>query len=164
MSLFNIYFARKNDDVKFPVRREEDGCYDLYAYFSEDYMLIAPHETKLIPTGIYSAMPSNYRIALRERGSNLKWNASIMAGQIDSGFRGEWWAAIHNEGDIPIAISKLVNEVTKTDKLISHPYNKAICQFAIEFVPNVEVKEMDLDELLQIPSCRGTGDLGSSEK
>lgn len=160
----NVYFARKNKDVKLPTKREEDGCYDLYAYFEEESMRIEPHTTKLIPTGVYSAMLPCYRIALRERGSNTKWHASIRSGQIDSGYRGEIWAAIHNDGDIPIEVSKLVDELVKTDELIKHPYKKAICQFAVEYVPEVNVVELDLDELVNIPSFRGTGDLGSSGK
>lgn len=160
----NIYFARKNEDVKLPTKREEDGCYDLYAYFEEPSMRIEPHETRLIPTGIYSAMTPHHRVSLRERSSSTKWGVSIRAGQIDSGFRGEWWVALHNDNDIPVEISKLVNEVVKTDKLISYPCEKAICQFAIEVVPLIKTVEISLEELSAIPSARGTGDLGSSGK
>jgi dUTP pyrophosphatase len=160
----NVYFARKSKDVKLPTKREEDGCYDLYAYFEEDYIEIKPHTTKLIPTGVHSAMLPCYRIALRERGSNTKWHASIRSGQIDSGYRGEIWVAIHNDSDIPVAIKKNIDEIITTDYVVLYPYRKAICQFAVEYVPQVNTVELELDELINIPSCRGTGDLGSSGK
>jgi dUTP pyrophosphatase len=84
-----------------------------------------------------------------------------MAGQIDSGYRGEYFVALQNNNDIPVEISKSVNKVEITQDLIKVPYSKAICQFAVEEVPQVFIYEIDYEELKNIPSARGTGSLGS---
>lgn len=159
-----ILFAKLRDDVKIPTKRYEDGCYDLYANFEEYEVMIPAHTTKLIPTGIISAFPSNYRIAFRERGSNIKWGAIIMAGQIDSGYRGEWVVAVHNALDVPIEITKGVSEIEKTSDFVRYPYEKAICQFAIEEIPDCEIITTTVDNIKSISSERGEGLLGSSGK
>lgn len=159
-----IYFAKVHKDTKIPTRRDEDGCYDLYAAFDEKEVLIAPHKVLLISTGIISAFDSKYRIAFRERGSNVKPNLAVKAGQIDSGFRGEWFVAIRNDNDTPVYITKESDTVDINENRILFPYNKAICQFAVERVPDVEIAVLTPLEISRFESERGTGKLGSSGK
>ncbi len=159
-----IYFAKVKPNAIIPTRRDEDGCYDLYACFTEDNIVIQPHTVKLIPTGIASAFSPKYRIGFRERGTNTKINAIVMAGQIDSGFRGEYFVALQNNNDIPLEITKSITDIEKTPDYIRFPYSKAICQFAIEEVPQVNIEEITYDKLKQISSERGMGCLGSSNK
>ena len=64
-----IYFSKLYEDVKIPSKREEDAGYDIYPYFKEDYIMINPHETKLINTGLISAFDKDYVAILKERGS-----------------------------------------------------------------------------------------------
>lgn len=160
----NIKIARISNDVKMPSKRMEDGCYDIYAYFKEDFMDIMPHEVKLIPTGIKTNFSSEYRISIRERGSNTKSNMIVMAGQIDSNYLGEYFVAIYNGNDVPIMITKLENSVRKTDRCIYVPYDKAIAQFAIEYVPTVNLIEVSEEYINNLTTNRGTGCLGSSNK
>jgi dUTP pyrophosphatase len=63
-----------------------------------------------------------------------------------------------------ITISKKVTEKSEDEFDVIYPMSKAICQAALEVVPEVIEKEISYDELLQIPSERGTGALGSSGK
>lgn len=163
----NIKFARKDDSVKFPTKRNEDGCYDIYAHITEDFK-IQPFCNRLVSTGLYSAFDNKYRIAIRERGSNTKANMITMAGQIDSGYRGEWFVSIYNGNEVPIVLTDKVDKVTVVDsngyeKLLV-PTSKAIAQFAIEYVPDVSLSEISVEELQKIYSKRGTGALGSSDK
>ena len=159
-----ILFAKVRPDAIIPTKREEDGCYDIYSNFDEEMFVIPPHQVKLVPTGIASAFDKKYRIGIRERGSNTKGTLIVMAGQIDSNFRGEWFVALYNGNDIPVAISKEVTDVVKTEDYIQVPYTKAIAQFAVEIVPKVEVKEVTFDDIKAIESDRGFGMLGSSGK
>jgi dUTP pyrophosphatase len=64
-----LLWAKDYDDVIIPSKKEEDADYDIYAYFKEDYMIIQPHETKMIPTGLRVAMNKKWKLALEERGS-----------------------------------------------------------------------------------------------
>ena len=159
-----ISFARIHGDAKIPTKREEDGCYDCYAAFDEDAITIAPHKVKLIPTGIISAFSHRWRVAMRERGSASKTNLAVKCGQIDSGYRGEWFVAIRNDNDVPVEISKLVTKNVFKEKIIKVPYIKAICQFAIEEVPPISVLEESADVIRMYASDRGIGCLGSSDK
>ena len=159
-----ILFAKVKPDAIIPTKREADGCYDVYANFDEEMFVIQPHQVRLVPTGIASAFDKKYRIGIRERGSNTKGTLIVMAGQIDSNFRGEWFVALYNGNDVPVAISKEVTDVVKTEDYIQVPYTKAIAQFAVEIVPEVEVKEVTFDDIKAIESDRGFGMLGSSNK
>lgn len=163
MNIDEIYFARKDETVKLPTKREEDGCYDVYAHVSGTFK-IEPHTNRLIPTGLYSAFSPKYRIGIRERGSNTKTNMITMAGQIDSGYRGEWFVSIYNGNDVPIFLCDDVDGVRDMGDHIEISVLKAIAQFAVELVPNVEIKELSIEEIQNISSERGTGVLGSSNK
>ena len=162
-SVDDIKFARKDQWVKFPTKRDEDGCYDIYANIDNNFV-IPPHTNKLVPTGIYSVFDRKYRIAIRERGSNTKANMIVMAGQIDSGYRGEWFVSIYNGNDKNIVLSNYGDEVVYSEDEIRVPTSKAIAQFAVEYVPVVNLSEISIEELQKIDSERGIGALGSSNK
>lgn len=159
----NIKFACKDGSVKFPTKRDEDGCYDIYAHVTEDFV-IPSHTNELVPTGLYSAFDKKYRIAIRERGSNTKANMIVMAGQIDSGYRGEWFVSIYNGNSKDIILSNDVDRVFDNGSIIYVPTSKAIAQFAVEYVPVVNLSEISIEELQEIDSERGAGALGSSNK
>lgn len=175
-----ITFARENDTVIIPSKRDEDGGFDIYANFKEDYMVISPHEVKMIPTGLASAFSPDYRIVLKERGSTGSKGMAVRAGIIDSGFRGYWFVAINNTTNIPIIISKKENldnlDLAKifsgiypysypyADYPIIYPYSKAICQALIEENPKTIVTTTSYEKLKEINSERGTSQLGQSGK
>lgn len=77
-----IYFAKVKEQAIIPTKREEDGAFDIYACFEEDYMIIEPHETKMIPTGLASAFSADYVAILKERGSNGSKGIGQRAGVI----------------------------------------------------------------------------------
>jgi dUTP pyrophosphatase len=160
----DLIFAKVKENAIIPNKRDEDGLYDINACFEEEFIIIPPHTNKLIPTGIASAFSSAYRLAIRERGSNTKSNLITMSGQVDSGYRGEIWVALYNGNDIPVEITKNVDNVEKTADFIRVPYSKAVAQFAIEDVPVMNISEIDYEHLKCIPSERGSGALGSSGK
>ena len=162
-SVDDIKFARKDDSVKFPTKRNEDGCYDIYAHITENFV-IPFHTNELVPTGLYSAFDKKYRVAIRERGSNTKANMIVMAGQIDSGYRGEWFVSIYNGNNKDIILSNDIDRAFDNGNAIYVPTSKAIAQFAVEYVPVVNLSEISVEELQKIDSERGTGALGSSNK
>lgn len=162
--LATIKFAKMKEDAIIPsFGRNGDGCMDVYGCSKQD-IAIPPHEVKLIPTGICSTFNKNYRISLRERGSNTKSTLIVMAGQIDSNYTGEWFVALYNGNNIPVELTHNVKKVYKCEDYISVPISKAICQCAIEFVPQVAIKEVDTDYIQNLNTNRGKGCLGSSGK
>jgi len=165
-----LFFAKVNPNAIIPTKNNEDAGYDIYACFEEDFMIIKPFETKIIPTGIASAMTDEYYIQIQERGSTGSKAMKYGAGVIDSGFRDEWKIILTNVNLVPIIISKLsVEELASlhpcsTDEFIYYPYSKAIAQGVVHYVPKMKPSEISYQELLTIPSKRGLGMLGSSNK
>ena len=166
-----IKFAKTRDGAIIPSKLEENAGYDIYACFDEDYITIAPHETKLIPTGITSALDTDCYFQIEERGSTGSKGIKKSAGVIDSGFRGEWKVAITNSTDNRLFISKLSYEDTVKDYYgaevnsnIVYSYYKAIAQAVLHRIPEHTVEEISYDNLKAIPSIRGTAMLGSSGK
>ena len=205
-----LFFAKVKPNAIIPTKENEDLGYDIYACTEEEYIIIPPHKTILIPTGIASSCDPNYGIILKDRGSNGSKGIHVYAGVIDSGYRDEWFVAWHNSNDIPVALTNLSkpalqrllmresmfivknlsesmndispyqiqelfedimsvvdkkNELIKSlDSAIFYPMSKAICQAIIVDSHEIDVNEIPYEELKAIPSKRGTGKLGSSNK
>ena len=187
----NIKFAKVRPDAKIPSKRDEDMGFDIYACFDEDYIVIEPHETKLIPTGIASACGSDYGFLVFERGSTGSKGIARRCGVIDSGYRNEWFIGLTNTTNKTLYISKITKEdiidriynaddmAQKWDGVFGsifsvknglendvfvYPYEKAIAQALVVPVPKTEVEETSYEELQNIKSERGLGALGSSGK
>lgn len=167
-----IYFAKVKEGAKIPERDIWNAGIDIYPCFDEDYMIIPPHSTRLVPTGIASAIPVDYYIQIHERGSTGSKGIKYSAGVIDSSYRGEWFLATTNTNDKAVIISKIDMESLPENvkKLIEeayivYPYTKALFQGIVHNVHNeLEREEISYDELMKIPSQRGDGKLGSSGK
>ena len=162
----DLYFAKVNPNAIIPSKRDEDGGYDVYACFDEDYMVIQPHETKLIPSGIATAFSSKWVAIIKERGSNGSKGIAQRCGVIDSGYRNEWFIPLTNTTNKTVTISKLPKEQLPLmlQERIVYPYTKGIAQFIMVEVPKLDTHEVDFDTLKAFESERGLGALGSSGK
>ena len=121
----NVKFAKVHPNAIIPSKRDEDMGFDIYACFDEDYIVINPHETKLIPTGIASACNPEYGFLLRERGSTGSKGIALRAGVIDSGYRNEWFVGLTNTTDRLLIISKVdVQDIVDSEKhKLDYNYN-----------------------------------------
>lgn len=160
-----LYFSKVKPHAIIPSKRDEDAAYDVYACFDEDYLVIPPHKTVLIPTGIATAFSSKWVALLRERGSNGSKGLGQRAGVIDSGFRSEWFVPITNTNSVPAVIVKQGVELPLMyEDAIIYPYEKGIAQLLMVEVPKLKIKEIPYEQLQQFRSERGMGCLGSSGK
>ena len=89
-----IYFTKLSEDTIVPSKSKSNAGYDIYANFSEPYMLIHPHETLMIPTKLASVFSEKYYMQLFERGSTGTKGIGQRCGVIDASFRGEWFLPI----------------------------------------------------------------------
>ena len=83
-----IKYSKLHPDGKEPFRaNDSDAGYDL---FSTEYATLEPFQRKLISTGINIEIPEGFygRVAPRS-GLACKKGIDVMAGVIDSGYRGE---------------------------------------------------------------------------
>lgn len=162
-----VKFAKVRPTAVIPTKRDEDAGFDIYADFEDDFIIIDPHTTTLIPTGIASACDTDYCFILKERGSTGTKGIAQRCGVIDSGYRNEWFVPITNTTNKKIAIIKKDADyifMRNTSGYTIYPYEKAIAQALVVPVPKVKVEELTYNELKEITSDRGMGALGSSGK
>lgn len=118
------------EDVKLPsYAHPGDAGLDLYS--AEDFRL-KPGERKIISTGIKMAVPVNHVGLIWDRsGLAAKNSIHVLAGVIDSGYRGKIGVVLKNLGDEEIKITK----------------NMRIAQMLIQPVVSATIEEVDsLDE------------------
>ena len=159
-----VKFAKVRSDAIIPTKEIENAGADIYACFDEEFRIIPPHTTKLIPTGIACALETGYYFQVEERGSTGSKGIKKSAGVIDSGYRGEIFIAITNTNNQPVAIVKENSINNLTYDTIIYPYAKAIAQLVLHRLPFYKAQEITYDELKEIPSNRGVGNLGSTGK
>ncbi len=140
-------YKKLTETAKCPERGSSEAAgYDLFADISEK-ITIAPHETKLIGTGIAIAVPSGYFGGIFARsGLSLKegLRPANCTGVIDADYRGEVKVSLHND-----------SETTRTIE----PQQK-IAQLLI--MPFLEVEFSECEKLSE--TDRGAGGFGSTGK
>lgn len=81
-----LYWAQVRPGAIIPTKKEEDAGYDLYACIEKN-ILIKPHQTVMLPTGVATAFSKSYVMILKERGSTGTEGIAQRSGVIDSGYR-----------------------------------------------------------------------------
>ena len=91
----------------------------------DDYYFLAPKERRLVPTGIYMAIPDGYEGQVRPRsGLAITKGITILnsPGTIDSDYRGEIGVIMMNLGDVPIEIKRGMKiaqlVISKTERVV----------------------------------------------
>jgi dUTP pyrophosphatase len=119
---------------------------DLMAFIKEP-IILKPHTSCLVPTGISVAFSSEFEIQIRPRsGLAAKNNISVLntPGTIDSDYRGEIKVILFNHGDTDF----LVNNKDRIAQMILTP-----------------VIKISLEETDNLPeTIRGEGGFGSTGK
>lgn len=140
-----INIKRLTDTAKIPTRQHVgDAGYDLYADIQEP-VTIESHTTEFIKTGIAIEVPDGYFGAVFARSglaSNEGLRPANCVGVCDSGYRGEYKVALHNDS----VSTKTVQPGDKIAQLVVMPYL------------NMEFNEVD--ELSD--TDRGDGGFGST--
>lgn len=133
--------------AKTPTRGSEEAAgYDLYAD-TDSMLMIKPHETVKIPTGIAIQLPKGTFGAIFAR-SGLATKSGLRpancVGVVDSDYRGDVTVALHNDTDIPKTIEA----------------HERIAQLAV--IPYLSLTLNEVDELDD--TARGSDGFGSSGK
>ena len=95
-----VNFVKLTNTAQTPTHGSEQAAgWDLYADLEDKALLIAPHETVMVPTGIAMALPEGTFGAIFAR-SGLATKRGLApankVGVIDSDYRGEIMVALHN--------------------------------------------------------------------
>ena len=142
-----IKIKKLTETAVIPTRGSEHAAgYDLYADIQEP-VVIKPHQTEKIGTGLAVEIPEGYFGAIFAR-SGLAAKQSLRpancVGVCDSDYRGEYMVALHNDSDT----EQVIQAKDRIAQLVVMPY------LAVEFD---EVEELEKTE-------RGTGGFGSTGK
>ena len=140
-----IKIKKLNENAIVPTRGSEQAAgYDLYACIPER-VLINPHKTVKIGTGLSMEIPEGYFGAIFAR-SGLAAKRGIRpsncVGVCDSDYRGEYIVALHND----------------TDGIKMIEPNERIAQLVV--IPYLSVDFKEIDELSDTE--RGKGGFGST--
>jgi dUTP pyrophosphatase len=164
-----LKFSKMYDDVIIPSKRPDDAGYDIYARLSEPALIMEPHTTVLVPTGLRVWVPDGYYMQLFERGSTGSKGLGLRAGVIDSSYKGEIFIAITNHN--PDRVILLSPNTTPPpglediwDNYLIYPTSKAIAQGVLLPVVDIDAIEIDDEEMQARETDRGEGSLGSSRK
>ncbi|MBQ0099543.1 MAG: dUTP diphosphatase [Firmicutes bacterium] len=145
-----VKFKRTTLTSKKPTKATEYSAgYDLYVDIGEP-VIIKPHSTIILSSGIITEIPKGYLGAIYAR-SGLSTKSGIRPATcvsiIDSDYRGVIGIPLHNDSEV--------------DRIIA-PYER-VAQFIIHEIPKVELKEVSsIDDFGKTE--RGDNGFGSSGK
>jgi dUTP pyrophosphatase len=140
-----------------PTKIDGNLAFDLHCVQDEDFdkfipqdgkkiFNLFPRQRKLFHTGLQIAIPEGYGVVLRDRsGLAVKSGLHVMAGVIDSSYRGEWCICLVSLG------VDYWTTITEGDR---------IAQAII--VPEYQLEFLEVDELSE--TWRGEKGFGSSGK
>ncbi len=138
----NLKVKKLKPGAKLPTRaHHDDAGLDVYCC---ERVIIEPHTTVKIPTGIAYEVPDGYCVFAWDKGSVGSKGIKTLGGVLDSGYRGELFIPMHN----------LNNE-----EFVFEAGDK-IAQMVIQKVELWDVEESE--ELSE--TKRGTGSFGSTGK
>ncbi len=142
-----VLIKKLTETAKLPYRGSESAAgYDLFADITED-IIIKPHETVMIHTGLACAIPEGYFGGIYARSglaSKEGLRPANCTGVVDSDYRGELMVALHNDSQEERSV--VCGE--KIAQMIIQPYLAAVFE---------ETEELD-------ETTRGTGGFGSTGK
>lgn len=143
--MLTVPLKKLRENARIPSRGSSAAAgYDLYACL-ERPVVIEPHETVKIGTGITAALPDGYFAACFARSglaSKQGLRPANCVGVVDSDYRGEYIVALHNDSDEP----RTVSDGDRIAQLVVMPY------LAVSFT---ETDELPATE-------RGAGGFGST--
>ncbi len=117
----NINIIKLNENAKLPERGSDFAAgYDLFANISED-LIIAPHETKMIGTGLAIEIPEGYFGGVFARSglsSKEGLRPANCTGVVDADYRGEIKVALHNDSEV----SRTITPDEKIAQLVVIPF------------------------------------------
>ena len=140
-----LNIKRLTETAKSPTRGSDMAAgYDLYADTDKE-IVIPPHETVMVSTGITIEIPEGYFGAIYARSgmaSKRGLRPANCVGVVDPDYRGAWMIAVHNDTEEP----KTVEAGERIAQMVGMPF------LSIDF--------QEVDELTE--TKRGSGGFGST--
>ena len=145
--MISIKFVKLREGAQVPFRGSEYSAgYDLYACTGKESVVIYPHTTVKIGTGLAIQPPHGYFGAIFARSglaTNLGLRPANCVGVLDEDYTGEYIVSLYNDSDE----IRFVSDGDRIAQLVFLPYI------------NVEFNEVDNLEKTE----RGSGGFGSTD-
>jgi dUTP pyrophosphatase len=144
----NFKFVNKSNNPNPEYATDGASGFDLRANLEESVTL-QPMERKLIPTGLYFEIPSNFEIQVRPRsGLALKKGITVLntPGTVDADYRGEVGIILINLSNEPFVIE----------------HGERIAQAVIATVTAKQIISLEQVDSIDENTDRGTGGFGST--
>ena len=145
--MVKILVKKINPKVKLPSYKTDGSSgMDLMAFLDKPISIL-PQQSKLIPTGLFIAIPENTEVQIRPRsGLAVRNNISVLntPGTVDSDYRGELKVILYNHGNQKF--------VVKNEDRIAQMVLMPIIKASFEEVENLP------------ETIRGEGGFGSTGK
>ena len=143
--MLKVPLKKLRENARTPTRGSSAAAgYDLYACLAEP-VVIAPHTTERIGTGITAALPDGYFAACFARSglaSRQGLRPANCVGVVDSDYRGEYIVALYNDSQEP----RTVHDGDRIAQLVVMPY-----------------LQLDFEQVDSLPETeRGDGGFGST--
>lgn len=135
-------------NVKSPLRSTElSAGYDFFIPFDVPIATLLPHEDINIPSGVHVKVPDGYALVVfNKSGRAVNDGLSVGACVIDADYQGEVHLHVRN---------------TSKSQVTLLPGTKLV-QMLLLKISNEEVEEVNLDDLYENESERGSGGFGST--
>lgn len=100
-----LLFKKLHKDAHIPARgKPSDAGLDIYSFES---LVLEKGQKQIVGTGIASEIEEGYFVSFRDRSSlAAQYGIHVLAGVIDSNYRGEWKVVLINLGDEDYEIQK----------------------------------------------------------
>lgn len=119
MKKLNLNVKKLSNFVDFRQREYGNAGFDLYAC---EEGLVMPNQRKIVPVGISTSFERDYYMRVAPRsGLAAKSGIDVLAGVIDSSYRGEWMVILYNTTTVPYAykvgdrIAQAIPELISTE-------------------------------------------------
>ena len=131
MKRLNLKVKKLSNFVDLRQRDWGNAGFDLY---STEEGLIMPSQRKMVSVGISTSFESDYYMRIAPRsGLASKSGVDVLAGVIDSSYRGEWKVILYNTSNTPY--------VFKVGDRIAQAIPERISNDHFEFVDSLEESE-----------------------
>jgi dUTP pyrophosphatase len=131
MKRLNLKVKKLSNFVDLRQRDWGNAGFDLY---STEEGLILPSQRKMVSVGISTSFEPDYYMRIAPRsGLAAKSGIDVLAGVIDSSYRGEWKVILHNTSNTPY--------VFKVGDRIAQAIPERISNDHFEFVDSLEESE-----------------------
>ena len=131
-----VKIKKVKENAKIPTYGTENAAgADIYACIEES-MTFAPHETKMVPTGLSFELPVGYAGLIYARSglaSKRDLAPANKVGVVDSDYRGEVMVVMHNHGEK----EQTIEPMERIAQFIITPYLKA------EFIETEDLEDSE---------------------